>query len=431
MSDNTDKFDNEVEIPSEFEADKKPSKSSNVAGLFSNKKTRNIIIATTLVLGSVLVLGLLVAKGTSPQNAPLAPELTGVNAGTPPSSSLSKDVTASDSPRFDDIAQKVDAKKYDEALKNGDSVQPAAVGAYKYTPTENAAVAQAENQPTYRQAPSQPNPAEQEARKALLTSANATIARHMAIWDAPRTVKMLHGADSNIDGVINPGQSNQISAATYPQGANTTSVANQGVANQGVTLIKAGALGPIKIDIPMNTDEPNAPAVATLLGGPFSGSKLIGSYVKNGDDTITAKFTTMAVANYGISVPINAVTVNPEDKTRQGIATDVDRHLFVKYGLKPLATALSAIGQAYSRQATTTVNLNNGGVVTQAPPITGKSAGFIGAGAAAGQFSQDVSAQKVESTVSVESDVVVGVVFIEDVIYVPPLKKVIANTINK
>lgn len=417
------KFDVDVDVdlqpPEGYQNEpKKKTKAQNIGGLFSNKKTRNIIVACVIILGAFGILATLVLK--APKQNELAPELKGVNAGLPPTS-MSKDKAAAESPRFDEMAQNRDKKNLEEAVKTGESVQPTATGAYKYT-SDNTNQVQPE--PSYRTNPNQQqvNTAEVEARRVLVAATNAAIARNIALWDAEKSPKMLHAADSVVANQLqNPVGANQGNVADQKTSTALVNAANQGA--QSVTLIKSGFLGPIRIDVPLNSDEPNAPAVATLLSGPFMGAKLIGKYSKNMDDTLTATFTSMSIPTYGITVPVNAVTVNPEDKTRQGIATDVDQHLILKYGLKPLAQALSAVGNAYAKQSTTTVNIGNGGpTITQTPPITAKTAGYIGMGAAAGQFSQDVGSQRVESTVSVESDAVVGVVFLSDVIYTP-LKK--------
>lgn len=433
----SDKFDKDTlydaeDVGPENADNVKPSKAKNIAGLFSNKKTRNIIIASILIFGGVGVLAVL-TFGSGPKEQIIPEAYKGVNAGNAPTS-LTADKSALDSPRFDDLAKTMDEKKLAEARLNNDSVQPSAVGAYAFSgaPTSNSnsgaptlGLSSGErqqqvqpSQPEYTQAMS---PADVEAQKLILANVTAAITRNIGMWDAPRGPKLLNGADVR-------SQSSASNTGTGSSGANIASsgavVPGSSVANQlSTTLIRAGTLGPVRIDIPLNTDEPGSPAVATLLSGPFAGAKLIGTFAKNQDDTLTGKFTSMSIPNSGITVAIRANTINPDDKTHQGIATDVDQHLIVKYGLKPLAAALSAVGQAYAKQSTTTVNLLGGvGSTTSTPPITPKSAQYIAAGSAAEQFAQDVANKKVESTVSVSSQTVVGVVFIDDVIYSPSLK---------
>lgn len=409
MSQDTTKFDEEntaeEAVAQRASANPPTTKAKNIAGLFTNKKTRNIILFCVAIIAVFAVLvGLSI--GSKPPVKAVPAEFKAVSVGQPPSS-LSKDSFGADSPRFTNVAKEVDKSKVAEAENTGGSVQPAAVSAYIYQPTIAPVIAPTAPSPGYqpgaRQSagPVQADP----AFTALVAAGNAAAARNIALWDAPRGPKML-----SFEGA----------AVTVASAASVTAQAASVVAAAAkpapIKLISAGFMAPVQITVALNSAEPGTPVVGTLLTGDYKGSTLIGSFSKNNDDTLRGTFTSMTVAPYGVTVPIQAFTLNPDDKLKQGIVTDVDQHLFTKYILKPSALALSAVGQALGK-ASTTVNIGTSSTVTSTPQLTGRELSGVALGAAAQQYGQDITGKDTETTVIVRSETVVGVVFVKDVTY--------------
>ena len=388
-----------------------PGKMTNV---FSNKKTRNVIFFTIgiIVVISVLVM-LSIGGNQKPKDVPQ--DLKGVNAGNAPDS-MTPDKTAIDSPRFNEIAKANDARNFAAAEKNGGSIQPTAVGAYTYqNPTQqvNSAVpgqmaAQDQQAIQAANAAAAARQAQEAANNAMLTLANQAAARNIALWDAPHGAKMLIAdSGSKSSGDANTGLS---TAANGAAGSGATEK------KSGIKLISAGLIAPLQINVAINSAEPGTPVVGTLLSGDLKGSVLTGTFTKNQDDTLRVEFKTMNVQPYNVTVSVDAFSLNPDDQLKQGIVTDTDQHLFLKYLIKPSAAALAAVGQALSK-AGSTINSGNGQTVTTTPIPTASQSVQIGAGAAANQLNTDISAQDTATTVMVKAKTVVGVVFVKDVIY--------------
>lgn len=415
----------------------KNSKAANVAGLFTNKKTRSVILFT---LGIIFAAGVLIAFSfNSQQNIKKIPEgLKGVDAGMVPNS-MQTDGVAKDSPRFAALSRNADNEKVKEVEKKGGSFEPAATNNYTYQQTGNAASsAAAINQgympsiqsynkaggtvPTGAGTPqNQPQGvvltpverAEQESNAARLTAALAAATRNIALWDAPRGAKMMV-AESKDEG-LGASQANPLGKSSkIDKGEGITSVLTK---KAPIKLLSAGFMSPLQITVALNSAEPGTPVVGTLLSGDFKGSVLTGKFTKNNDDTLRAEFTSMTVMPYNVSVSVNAFTLNPDDKLKQGIVTDIDQHLFLKYFLKPSAQAIAAVGQALATPQTT-VNIGTGSTISTSTPLSGRDITGVGLGAAAKQYSQDITDQDTSTTVMVRALTIVGVVFVKDVEYV-------------
>lgn len=415
-------------------ARKKPTKSQNIAGLFSNKKTRNIILFTAgIIVIVIIIVGLSFSAANKTKEIPAA--YKGVDAGQAPTS-MKDDNLGKDSPRFGTIAKSVDSTNLAEAEKTGKSFEPAATNTYQFNPTQSAP-AQAQPAPAaigtpppaqgYQQVQYQQPQPEEKWLQDMRQNASQAISRNIQLWDTTHGPKVINVElpARNVASATGQGTVN----GNYGGGSTSQSgLASLTSRSAPVTLITSTTRNVILFNLPMNSAEPGDPAVATILTGDFKGSTLSGVYAKNdNNDTLVAKFDSMALKDYNVSVPVRAQSYNIDDATKQGIASSVDHHYLTKYVLQPSAAALAAIGNALGRPQTT-VNIGSSSTVTSTNPITNSDAAAIGVGAAATQFQTDMNAQSTASTVVVNANAVAGVVFLQDVVYQKPDPNLVQQT---
>jgi intracellular multiplication protein IcmE len=182
-----------------------------------------------------------------------------------------------------------------------------------------------------------------------------------------------------------------------------------------LTLLGAGAIESARMDTGLNTDI-GGDFGATVVTGKYAGAKLVGTYSRKGELAV-GQVRLMAFPNQGVSVPVNAVILDPET-AEGGTASDVDRKLFVKYGIKPLAAGFAAVAD-YLKNSGTTVVVDGQTVTSTQPELTNKRAGQIVVGSAAQQVSSDANALDTTPTVRVRRNTIVGVFFTQDVVYTP------------
>ncbi len=115
-----------------------------------------------------------------------------------------------------------------------------------------------------------------------------------------------------------------------------------------------------ELDSEVNTDD-GSDVFATIRGGEWDGSKLIGRITKE-TDNISLKFTTMAPQDNRPTMSINAMALREED-AKLGVAEDIDRHILSRYGSLAAASLLSGYGRAYAQSGQQTTILPSGGVV--------------------------------------------------------------------
>ena len=200
------------------------------------------------------------------------------------------------------------------------------------------------------------------------------------------------------------------------------SAATSGLINNAVnpvTLATAGETVAAVLNMAINTDTAG-PVKATILNGPLKGGVLLGTVARNGY-TATATFTTLSFPGKGVSIPINAVNFDTEQGT-VGNADSVNRHLMVRYAVKPLMAALVGIGDAFAKaQQTTDVSTigNTSVVTTGSGTLSDRAIGAIGVGALSEQIKSDAALLGVSPTVKVNMGSTIGIIFMSDVIYSP------------
>ncbi|MGD9592644.1 MAG: TrbI/VirB10 family protein [Candidatus Berkiella sp.] len=180
-------------------------------------------------------------------------------------------------------------------------------------------------------------------------------------------------------------------------------------------FIKAGSILFGVLDTAVNTDEPG-PVLATIVGGKYTGGKLIGTFTHQAQQTsLTMSFNQMTVPKRAKSFGVSVVAVDP-DTARTALATDYDRHLLQRYGNLFLSSFLQGYGQAVSQQGTTTTSPLTGTTTTTTPPLDGKQQFYVAMGEVGKQWSQAIKPYfNTPYTVTVDQGSSVGLLFLSDV----------------
>ena len=154
-----------------------------------------------------------------------------------------------------------------------------------------------------------------------------------------------------------------------------TAAAQQGVLPAGMMVGPNGQLipaTPLDIVIPAGSivyaqllNEANSdvtgPIVALVAQGPFSGSRVIGTFSKK-EQLLVLQFNTL-VSKEGYSIPITAFAMDP-DTTLVGMASEVDHRYWKRVILPAAAEFIQGIGEAIAEKGTTTVTVNEGDSTT-------------------------------------------------------------------
>lgn len=393
------------------------SAAGNLAKLTKDKKSKRVIMFT---LGAVMVavLGIIVVISavTRPKTQVLPQDARGAVVGAPPGQMIpDTDKSAGKTQQFGQVVEGVSARRVEEAKQEGTSVQPMAVTIERdlqAAPPPPAVVRQEQ----VALQPTQPDPAYLEmmnnARAAVKSLARS---RELgtAIYDAPARRNETVAGNGVVNPSVNAGLVN--TAQSGAQGGQQTANANSLAGNQAkVTLIRAGQMESVRLDTGINSKVAGE-FIGTVLTGPHAGARVVGTAQRH-DDLVRPTFSMMSVPNLGYSLPIKAIGVDAQT-LENGTATDVDRKLFLKYGVQPLAVALSAVGSAMTSSGTTVIINGNGTQTTSTPEMTASRARGIALGAAAGAVSKDAAGFDTEPVVKVAPGTIIGMIFLADVTY--------------
>lgn len=118
-------------------------------------------------------------------------------------------------------------------------------------------------------------------------------------------------------------------------------------------VIPAGSIVYAQLLNEANSDV-TGPIVALLAQGPFSGSRVLGTFAKQ-EELLTMSFNVL-VSKEGFSVPITAIAMDPET-TLTGMATDVDHRYWRRIILPAAASFVQGVGEAIAKEGTTTVEV--------------------------------------------------------------------------
>jgi len=402
-----------------------PTKMENISSVISSGKSGKVIVVTGAAI--LLVIALILVSFSSKKKVEALPEsISGVTVGETPQLGNQGSQALGGTAQYKEMVNQVNQSRVDEAKKSGGSVQPLTEGVERSLVTFKSA------QELEKEAKIAAN---LEANKAAATALATTqttkqqpldqqSGQGQAAQDAAH-VEMLSNAQLAMSALFSKRRAGMETFAVSTPEKTIVASMNSGTQNANVstsptakkviqkTLISAGAIYAAKLDTAINTDIAGD-FIATLVTGPYAGAKLIGTSKRSGD-TATMQFKAMSLPDSGVSVPVNAYALDATT-LEASTATDVDRKLLVKYGIKPLVSGIAAVGQALS-VAGTSVLVNGSAVATSTPKPSSEDIRNIIAAAAAKQISQDSDALNTTPTVRVAPGTIVGVMFTSDVLY--------------
>lgn len=125
-------------------------------------------------------------------------------------------------------------------------------------------------------------------------------------------------------------------------------------------VIPAGAIVYGQLLNEANSDV-EGPIVALLAQGPFSGSRVLGTFERE-DELLVLEFNIL-VTKEGYSVPITTYALDP-DTTLTGMATEVDHRYWRRIVLPAAARFIEGMGEAIAERGTTSVTVTDGSRTT-------------------------------------------------------------------
>lgn len=181
--------------------------------------------------------------------------------------------------------------------------------------------------------------------------------------------------------------------------------------------VRAGTVYMAVTKLESNSDDANTDSIATITNGPLRNATVIGAFSKansNNAKTMTLKFTTLSPVWDGESVGINGLAIDA-DSAKKGMATDVDNHYWLRYGLPLAAGFIQGIGEAASRSASV-INSSGLGSTTTMGQLDFSDQLLVGAGRAGQVVSSDLQRRaQVQPTIKIAAGTPIAIVFMSDV----------------
>lgn len=180
----------------------------------------------------------------------------------------------------------------------------------------------------------------------------------------------------------------------------------------GPLIYKAGDICFAIIDTSINSDEPG-PVMARIVSGPLKGSKVMGSFQRQGQ-VLMLTFNTLNIPGVPETISFDAVAVDPMT-ARTALATDVDNHYLTKYVTQFAAAFLQGMGQAV-QTSLGTPNLNSSGSATIASTTlaTTQDQLIVGAGQVGQAIAADINQANIQPTVTLDAGTGVGLLIMSD-----------------
>ncbi len=400
------------------------SRLDNISKLFSNFRTRSIIIVTLLVLGLAILVGIIrlvkapaqqAAASTGLANAPAQNTVPGLNKT---------------SPEYTQLQQQLNQQRIQTAEKTGGSAIPTLTyqdNTQAQLPDTMAPDAMA---PDASQPSTPPVDPQIAALQAQVTEQNQQIQQANAEQVQQKTTDKSAAMRTQAQQLLQAwGQSpNQ----SYEAGASDEALAAAGMAAGGATnpaaqnspvpvLIKAGDIQFAVLNTEINSDEPG-PVMATVVLGPYKGAKLLGNLTStktlpgsNGAEAVVVRFTVMSFAGLEHSLAISAVAIDP-NTARTALASDVDHHYLLRYGSLFASSFLEGYGNAALQAGSSVTQNQDGGTFTTYPNADPRREVASGLGSVGQNWGQQLGDTfNRQNTITVKAGIGLGILFLTDV----------------
>lgn len=163
------------------------------------------------------------------------------------------------------------------------------------------------------------------------------------------------------------------SVSSTNQGASTTVP----MVAKAKPAIRAGSSAFAILDNAINTDSGSTEVIATVIGGEYNGSRLLGQ-IKQGQGNFAIVFNTLAPQDGRDTLNIYAIAMRAEDMS-QGMADSINNHTFSRYTSLAVASLLSGYGKVASQVSGTTVSTSTATITTTDLPTDRQTiAGALG-----------------------------------------------------
>jgi len=412
------------------------SKKENYKNLWKNPKSKTYIIVVVAVLVGVGVWG--VMKGNE-NDTPA--QLAGASS-VPNAPNVTTTPGSSTDPNYNSLVDKSNNQKIQQAQQVGGSVLPVVSNKANIDKTDpfdklnNDNVQQVDAapkpvtpppvvQPVVQQpqqiqqvAPQQPQ--DQQVNTQSLQSMDKQLALYMEAWKPKESMQEI-SFKANQQGQGGQGQNGQANMGgnqgqgNSQQTQNNASNNNQNAAQntkQGAAFVRAGTIVPAVMMTAINSDEPG-PVLAEVVTGPLKGARLIGE-LKAANQTVTVQFTQLSMPGAVKTYQISSYAVDA-NTARTGLATDVNNHYFLRYGLQLAAAFISGYGQAVQNMGSTTTTSALGGSTTTYGSLSHKQIGESALGSVGETLGQNLKQDSNKApTVTVDSGTSVGILFMAD-----------------
>ena len=210
-------------------------------------------------------------------------------------------------------------------------------------------------------------------------------------------------------------------ATVKGEGSSSGGATGGGSAGQGPVAIKAGSILFGVIDTALSSDSPGTPVLATIVTGPYKGARLLGGFTAT-KDALVIQFNLMTLANSPNSISINAYAIDAKT-ANNAVATNVDNHYLLRYGMLFASAFLQGFGNAYQNytycppgtQNCSVIN-TNGSSNLPSNDVTTTQAAYQGLGQIGTTLGQAAAAQfNTPPTITVDQGTGIGLLFMTDV----------------
>ena len=183
--------------------------------------------------------------------------------------------------------------------------------------------------------------------------------------------------------------------------------------NKGELLAKAGTIFNAVLETAINSDEPS-PVLAKIVSGDLKGTRLIGK-ISNAGEKVVIQFSTASIPSMATSVKFDAVAVDP-GTSRTALASDVDHHYFLRYGVLLGSAFLGSYADALANKNSTTTVTPEGSIITTRGELSNKDMSRQALGTVGKELATDTRArtQGLQPTITVHAGVPIGILVTED-----------------
>lgn len=406
------------------------TKKNNLKNLMSNSRTRLIVIITSVVVILMVVFGFM---GSSDDKGNKPAEATGAASVGPTPENITPVPGTNDSPGYNALQEKANSDAFKEAQEKGTSNVPVLTNEslankkdifddlnkdnrkpiVEEPPVIDATPVQPEQQyQAQPQAIQQPATSETtQDRQAYMQSVQQQITTYINGWSAGQGFQEFNMTGQAPQQQQGAGNTNGASTGTNVQQASYDS-SNSSSSNKGPAFVRAGSIVPAVMLTAINSDEPG-PVLAQIVTGPLKGARLIGQMVSS-DQRVVVQFSSLSMPGASQTFSISSFAIDP-DTSRTGLATDVNNHYFLRYGLGLAAAFISGYGEAVQNAGSTTTTNAFGGTTTIMGDMTHKQIAESAFGKVGQKLGSELDKETNRApTVSVASGTSVGVLFMAD-----------------